>query len=264
MLKFLRAPLAVEKIGARRNIENNLYCVTKTYSNCGQEDRRLITFPAATQGGGCAIVICVSPSLASRMSPDMATTDKTLEMISCANADHAGCTAPATKKCSRCEDAVYCSVNCQKQHWEHHKAFCQEKLPEQPTELLPYTLVYYVAEQLQHVRTKDATRTAEISHWVIEFLETQFGEPIPGQWKRNRRERMLHELPAKATWPAELADTLLAEAKERIKDGLLRKDVKSTIESGKNLSKRSPIAELATMMQVESDCSVSERQSQSA
>ncbi len=155
---------------------------------------------------------------------------------------------------------MYCSVDCQKQHWEHHKAFCQEKLPDQPTELLPYTVVYYIVEQLQNVRTllgaKDLTRTADISHWIIEFLEFQFGEPVPGQWKRNRRERVLHELPAKATWPTDLTEVLMAEAKERIKDGLLRKDAKGMIEGGKSVSKRYPFSELAAMMRVEADCMV--------
>ena len=140
----------------------------------------------------------------------------------CANV---GCTTIAAGKlllCARCESVKYCSVECQKQHWEQsHKASCNEKFPPQPTELLPYTLVYYIVDQISHIRVnnKDIVRTAEISHWVIDFLQYQFGLPIAGQWKRTKRVPLLRELPAKATWPEsqEIQQILTNEAKERIK-----------------------------------------------
>jgi hypothetical protein len=31
------------------------------------------------------------------------------------------------KKCSRCRSATYCSVECQKQDWNRHKATCQKR-----------------------------------------------------------------------------------------------------------------------------------------
>eukprot|EP01102_Stenamoeba_stenopodia_P010746 TRINITY_DN3265_c0_g1_i1.p1 TRINITY_DN3265_c0_g1~~TRINITY_DN3265_c0_g1_i1.p1 ORF type:complete len:304 (+),score=46.12 TRINITY_DN3265_c0_g1_i1:119-913(+) len=34
------------------------------------------------------------------------------------------CSAPGTKKCSRCGQQRYCSAACQKAHWPHHKLAC--------------------------------------------------------------------------------------------------------------------------------------------
>jgi hypothetical protein len=31
------------------------------------------------------------------------------------------------KKCSRCRNATYCSVECQKQDWNRHKTECQKR-----------------------------------------------------------------------------------------------------------------------------------------
>ena len=36
-------------------------------------------------------------------------------------------------KCSRCEEASYCSPKCQKAHWFEHKKACQDKSIEYPT-----------------------------------------------------------------------------------------------------------------------------------
>ena len=192
-------------------------------------------------------------------------TDNQQTVESCANV---GCTTLAAGKlllCARCESVKYCSVECQKQHWEKsHKASCHEKFPVQPTELLPYTLVYYVVDQIIHIRShnKDMVRTSEISLWLIDFLQHQFGLPVAGQWKRNKRERLLRELPAKATWPEsdELQQILTNEAKERIKDGLLRRDIKAALVAGKNVSSRSPFSELHTMMRREREIMGRERQ----
>ena len=187
------------------------------------------------------------------------------EVESCANE---GCTTSTTGKlllCARCESVKYCSVECQKQHWENcHKSSCNEKFPVQPTELLPYTLVYYVVDQISHIRSnkKDRVRTAEFSLWVIDFLQYQFGLPIAGQWKRPKRERLLRELPAKATWPTseEIQQIMTNEAKERIKDGLLRREIKAALIAGTNVSSRSPLSELHTMMRVEGEIMGRERQ----
>lgn len=188
-----------------------------------------------------------------------------VQQETCANV---GCTTVNAGKlllCARCESVKYCSVECQKQHWEHiHKASCNEKFPVQPTELLPYTLVYYIVDQISHVRVnnKDTARTAEVSHWVINFLQYQFGFPIAGQWKRPRREPLLRELPAKSTWPdsEEIQQILTNEAKERIKDGLLRRDIKASLIAGKNISLRNPWSDLSTMMRVEGEIMGRERQ----
>ena len=32
---------------------------------------------------------------------------------------------PGLTKCSRCQDAYYCSMFCQKKHWKIHKQVCQ-------------------------------------------------------------------------------------------------------------------------------------------
>jgi hypothetical protein len=35
------------------------------------------------------------------------------------------CWKPSKTRCSRCKDAVYCSVACQRQAWPQHKLACQ-------------------------------------------------------------------------------------------------------------------------------------------
>ena len=35
-----------------------------------------------------------------------------------------GCGKPATAKCARCKNAVYCCTTCQKNDWKEHKAIC--------------------------------------------------------------------------------------------------------------------------------------------
>ena len=41
----------------------------------------------------------------------------------CANRE-GGCTNPGTKACAGCRSCHYCSVECQKQHWQQHKKVC--------------------------------------------------------------------------------------------------------------------------------------------
>ena len=35
------------------------------------------------------------------------------------------CSKEGTKKCSRCHTVYYCSLECQKSHWKHHKLVCK-------------------------------------------------------------------------------------------------------------------------------------------
>ena len=37
-----------------------------------------------------------------------------------------GCGAPSLLRCSRCEDAWYCTVECQRRSWSSHKGPCEE------------------------------------------------------------------------------------------------------------------------------------------
>jgi hypothetical protein len=50
--------------------------------------------------------------------------EKKAKRVSC---DMCGCKFPYTKmkKCSRCRQATYCSVECQRTDWERHKSSCQ-------------------------------------------------------------------------------------------------------------------------------------------
>jgi hypothetical protein len=34
------------------------------------------------------------------------------------------CQQPTTKRCSRCREASYCSMGCQRKHWKAHKGRC--------------------------------------------------------------------------------------------------------------------------------------------
>ena len=175
------------------------------------------------------------------------------------------CNKTATKSCARCGVVSYCSEGCQRAHWAQHKEMCVEPLPQQPTDLLPYTLVYYVVDQLQQLRlaNKVPAQTVELSVWVIEFMETQFGQPVEGQWTRPRRAPALRELPPKAAWPVDLPpalqEALTAEHRERVKDALLRKDYREMVAAGTNVSRITPMADLARIMTVEIDCLRRER-----
>lgn len=88
-------------------------------------------------------------------------------------------------RCSNCHRAFYCSVDCQKQHWNEHRLWCDEPFttpdPSRPANVMIAKSLKYDIDKSKQNKKILKKNGNELAKRVLTESETAFGTVIPGQ-----------------------------------------------------------------------------------